>query len=83
MNYTIKTIVEFTLESGRKARIEYNPDKVAGREVKLDGQNAKLFIDDRWVNFRDDHFGIYYKPEFMPDEIQDLEDMNILDDYLN
>ncbi len=83
MNYTIKTIVEFALKSGNKARIEYNPEKIVGRGIVLDGINAKLFINDKYIDLKDDLFYLYYKPEFIPDNVQNLEDMGILDGYLN
>ena len=82
MNYTIKTIIEFTLESGRKARIEYDPETTVGRVVVLDGVNAKLYINDEFINFKGDPFTLYYKPEFMVADVQNLEDIGALDDCL-
>lgn len=83
MNYNVKTIVEFELKSGRKARLEYNPEKVDGRAIILDGISARLFVDGKYINLKEDSFSLYYKTEFIPDNIQNLEDMGILDDYLN
>ena len=73
IEYTVKIILEFTLASGRKARVEFYEENPKA---------AELYIDDFKVNLDGYSISCGGLTKYIPETIQDMEETEVLDYFI-